>query len=67
MTGARWELLATRNSVIDHSQQEAPSKPLSLTIRSKYQGLVNKAFQGESEFVRSLDNACREFVNHNKI
>ena len=38
-----------------------------LEIHTQYQDLVNKAFNGESEFVRSLDNACREFVNRNKI
>lgn len=38
-----------------------------LEIHTKYQDLVNFAFNGESEFVRSLDNACREFVNRNKI
>jgi cullin 1 len=38
-----------------------------LEVHTQYQDLVNKAFNGESEFVRSLDNACREFVNRNKI
>lgn len=38
-----------------------------LEVHKQYQDLVNKAFNGESEFVRSLDNACREFVNRNKI
>ena len=38
-----------------------------LEIHSKYQQLVNVAFNGESEFVRSLDNACQEFVNHNQV
>lgn len=38
-----------------------------LEVHSHYQTLVNQAFAGESEFVRSLDNACREFVNRNKI
>ena len=38
-----------------------------LQVHSRYQNLVNVAFAGESEFVRSLDNACREFVNRNKI
>ncbi|KAF2870494.1 Cullin [Massariosphaeria phaeospora] len=38
-----------------------------LEVHSQYQDLVNRAFNGESEFVRSLDNACREFVNRNKI
>ena len=38
-----------------------------LEVHTQYQDLVNKAFAGESDFVRSLDNACREFVNRNKI
>ncbi|KAJ9636749.1 ubiquitin ligase (cullin) of SCF [Coniosporium tulheliwenetii] len=38
-----------------------------LDVHTQYQDLVNKAFNGESEFVRSLDNACREFVNRNKV
>ncbi|KAJ5082476.1 cullin-1 [Penicillium argentinense] len=36
-----------------------------LQVHSRYQNLVDEAFKGESEFVRSLDNACREFVNRN--
>lgn len=38
-----------------------------LQVHTRYQNLVDDAFNGESEFVRSLDNACREFVNRNKI
>ncbi|KAF2417427.1 Cullin-domain-containing protein [Tothia fuscella] len=38
-----------------------------LGVHTQYQDLVNAAFGGESEFVRSLDNACRDFVNRNKI
>lgn len=38
-----------------------------LEIHTKYQQLVNVAFGGESEFVRSLDNACKEFVNRNSV
>jgi len=38
-----------------------------LEVHTQYADLVNRAFNGESEFVRSLDNACREFVNRNKI
>lgn len=38
-----------------------------LEIHTQYQKLVNQAFLGESEFVRSLDNACREFVNRNAV
>ena len=38
-----------------------------LEVHSRYATLVNDAFAGESEFVRSLDNACKEFVNRNKV
>jgi len=38
-----------------------------LQVHAHYADLVNKAFGGESEFVKSLDSACREFVNHNKV
>ena len=38
-----------------------------LEIHTQYQGLVKTAFADEPEFTRSLDNACREFVNRNKI
>ncbi|TGZ77072.1 Cullin-domain-containing protein [Ascodesmis nigricans] len=38
-----------------------------LEVHTQYQNLVNMAFKGEAEFVRSLDNACREFVNRNQV
>ena len=38
-----------------------------LAIHTHYQDLVSRAFNGESEFVRSLDSACRQFVNHNVV
>ncbi|CAG8961131.1 hypothetical protein HYFRA_00002674 [Hymenoscyphus fraxineus] len=38
-----------------------------LGIHIQYQALVKKAFQDEPEFTRSLDNACREFVNRNQV
>ncbi|KAI9807661.1 MAG: hypothetical protein M1825_005602 [Sarcosagium campestre] len=38
-----------------------------LEVHTQYQNLVNQAFTGESDFVRSLDNACREFVNRNEV
>lgn len=38
-----------------------------LEVHAHYAGLVQKSFAGESEFVRSLDNACREYVNRNKV
>ncbi|POS70508.1 Cullin 1 [Diaporthe helianthi] len=38
-----------------------------LEIHAQYQGLVKRAFRDEPEFTRSLDNACREFVNRNDM
>ncbi|KAE8444503.1 hypothetical protein EG329_000487 [Mollisiaceae sp. DMI_Dod_QoI] len=38
-----------------------------LEIHTQYQGLVKQAFKDEPEFTRSLDNACREFVNRNQV
>lgn len=38
-----------------------------LSVHGQYAELVQKAFGGEAEFVRSLDSACREFVNHNQV
>lgn len=38
-----------------------------LGVHTLYSNLVTEAFQGETEFVRSLDNACREFVNRNEV
>lgn len=38
-----------------------------LEIHTQYQKLVDDAFGGESEFVRSLDNACKEYVNRNSV
>jgi len=38
-----------------------------LEVHTQYHDLVKKAFAGESDFVRSLDNACRDFVNRNKL
>ncbi|KAL2266918.1 hypothetical protein VTJ83DRAFT_4195 [Remersonia thermophila] len=38
-----------------------------LEVHAQYQGLVKRAFRDEPEFTRSLDNACREFVNRNEV
>ncbi|MCJ1312092.1 hypothetical protein MMC25_005766 [Agyrium rufum] len=38
-----------------------------LGVHTQYHSLVEKAFDTDSEFVRSLDNACKEFVNRNKV
>lgn len=38
-----------------------------LETHTQYQSLVKRAFKDEPEFTRSLDNACREFVNRNSV
>ena len=38
-----------------------------LGVHTQYQKLVDEAFDSEADFVRSLDNACKEFVNRNKV
>ena len=38
-----------------------------LEIHTQYQGLVERAFNKEPDFTRSLDNACKEFVNRNEV
>lgn len=38
-----------------------------LAIHKQYQSLVEQAFKNEPEFTRSLDNACKEFVNRNEV
>ncbi|KAF2668150.1 cullin-2 [Microthyrium microscopicum] len=38
-----------------------------LEVHDQYAALVKDAFRGEADFVRSLDNACRDFVNRNKL
>ncbi|KAK6495673.1 hypothetical protein TWF481_002721 [Arthrobotrys musiformis] len=38
-----------------------------LRIHNKYSNLVRVACNQDPEFVRSLDKACREFVNRNKV
>ncbi|KAG7124885.1 Cullin-1 like protein [Verticillium longisporum] len=38
-----------------------------LEVHTQYSGLVSRAFREEAEFTRSLDNACKEFVNRNEI
>ena len=38
-----------------------------LEVHTRFASLVNDAFAGEIEFVKSLDNACKEFINRNKV
>jgi len=38
-----------------------------LTVRKKYIKLIQDSFSNDSKFVASMDKACREFINKNKI
>jgi len=38
-----------------------------LTVRKKYIKLIRDSFSNDSKFVASMDKACREFINKNKI
>jgi len=38
-----------------------------LVVRKKYIKLINDSFDNDSKFVASMDKACREFINKNKI
>ncbi|KAE8147835.1 Cullin [Aspergillus avenaceus] len=60
-------LVAVEKVATDDSFEPKMYVDALLQVHTRYQSLVNEAFNGESEFVRSLDNACREFVNRNKI
>ncbi|KAL2754599.1 hypothetical protein ACRALDRAFT_1063399 [Sodiomyces alcalophilus JCM 7366] len=53
----------------DHSEKLEPKTYVDalLEVHAQYSGLVSRAFREEAEFTRSLDNACKEFVNRNEI
>ncbi|KAK5112206.1 hypothetical protein LTR62_004367 [Meristemomyces frigidus] len=57
------------NKVADQGESLDPKAYVDalLEVHTQYAALVQTAFTGESEFVRSLDNACREYVNRNKV
>lgn len=38
-----------------------------LEVHTRFASLVSDAFAGEIDFVKSLDNACKEFINRNKV
>ncbi|KAJ1549304.1 hypothetical protein HK405_005924, partial [Cladochytrium tenue] len=38
-----------------------------LAVHKKYHDLVLAAFRGEAGFIASLDKACREFMNRNRV
>ncbi|KAF2813832.1 Cullin repeat-containing protein [Mytilinidion resinicola] len=50
----------------DNLEPEVYAEALHKT-HAQYQSLVNHSFNGDSGFMQSVDNACREFVNRNKI
>ena len=64
----RKEGLAAIDKIVTDSDNVDPKTYVEalLEVHTQYQFLVDQAFGGESEFVRSLDNACKDFVNRNK-
>ena len=64
----RKEGLAAIDKIVTDSDNVDPKIYVEalLEVHTQYQFLVDQAFGGESEFVRSLDNACKDFVNRNK-
>ena len=65
-------VLKAGNVAVDKVSAATDMEPRSyvqalLEVHTKYSDLVTNAFNGESEFVRSLDNACRNYVNRNSI
>ena len=38
-----------------------------LEVHSRFASLVTDAFAADIDFVKSLDNACKEFINRNKV
>ncbi|KAG9238847.1 putative Cullin-1 [Amylocarpus encephaloides] len=61
--------LAAVSKVADDADKLEPKIYIDalLEIHTQYQELVKTAFLDEPEFTRSLDNACREFVNRNQV
>ena len=61
--------LAAVSKVASDSEKLEPKVYVDalLETHTQYQGLVKRAFNEEAEFTRSLDNACREFVNRNDV
>ena len=64
--GAVQKVVDSSNSSLENMDPKAYVDAL-LTVHAHYNDLVTRAFGGESEFVRSLDSACKEYVNHNKV
>lgn len=61
--------LAAVEKIIDDSTNSVDPKfyiDALLEVRSQYNTLVATAFKGDMEFIKALDNACREFINRNK-
>ncbi|KAG5438688.1 hypothetical protein PCANB_002408 [Pneumocystis canis] len=55
--------------IFDNSTNSDPKFYIDalLEVRSRYNTLVATAFKGDMEFIKALDNACREFINRNKV
>lgn len=65
-------VLTAGNAAVERLATSAEIDPRTyiealLEIHTVYFDLVGTAFGGDSEFVRSLDNACRNFVNRNAL
>ena len=65
-------VLKAGNAAVDKVGQSPDMEPKTyiealLEVHAKYSELVQTAFNGESEFVRALDNACRNYVNRNSL
>jgi cullin 1 len=58
------KLVGTDSAAIDSLDPKAYVDTL-LEVHSKSSDTINRSFKGEARFVRNLDWACREFVNHN--
>ena len=62
--------LAAVDKIVADSEENLDQKvyvEALLSVHTQYSKLVEEAFDSEAEFVRSLDNACKEFVNRNKL
>ncbi|KAG4304980.1 hypothetical protein PORY_001655 [Pneumocystis oryctolagi] len=64
------EGLLAIEKIVDNSTNSVDPKlyiDTLLEVRSRYNILVATAFMGDMEFIKALDNACREFINRNKV
>ncbi|KAK9475343.1 Cullin [Dipodascopsis tothii] len=65
----RQGLLAVEQLVSEAGKDVEPRAYVDslLEVHQRYANLVQVAFAGDADFVKSLDNACREFINRNKM